>query len=136
MILRWLLPILSLYYKHITIVNDADSVISKWLSKLWHHLQSQVMTLAKSKVKVIAKAKHIYSTGITYDCQNIFIVQATGLCQTGNGITTPCHCAEYYWTLCLYAECCYAECRVTIKFLWTYNSRHICEKREKWNIFV
>ncbi len=24
-----------------------------------------------------AKAKHIYSTGVTYDCQNIFIVQAT-----------------------------------------------------------
>jgi hypothetical protein len=31
------------------------------------------MTLAKAKVK------HIYSTGVIYDHQNIFIVQATGL---------------------------------------------------------
>jgi hypothetical protein len=31
------------------------------------------MTLAKAR----ANAKHIYNTGINYDCQNIFIVQAT-----------------------------------------------------------
>jgi hypothetical protein len=27
----------GLYYKHIMIINDASSIISKWHSKLWHH---------------------------------------------------------------------------------------------------
>jgi hypothetical protein len=40
------------------------------------------MILAKAKAKAKSKAMHIYSTGVTYDnhldCQNIFLVQATG----------------------------------------------------------
>ncbi len=40
------------------------------------------MTLAKARANASAKAKHIFNTGInyncTYDCWNIFIVQATG----------------------------------------------------------
>ncbi len=57
------------------IVNDAFSIISKRRSKIWHHLRSKLMTLVKAEAK--AKAKHIYSTGVNYDRQNILMVQAT-----------------------------------------------------------
>ncbi len=36
--------------------------------------------LAKAKAYAKAKVKHIYSTGVIYDRQNILIFQATGLC--------------------------------------------------------
>ncbi len=35
------------------------------------------MTLAKARANASAKAKQIYTTGVNYDCRNIFIVQAT-----------------------------------------------------------
>ncbi len=37
------------YTIHITIVNDDSSIISKWCSKLWHHLQALLMTVTKAK---------------------------------------------------------------------------------------
>jgi hypothetical protein len=71
-------PTCGLYYKHITIVNDTSRVVSKWCSKLWYHLWSWLMTWAKAKVRAnktfIVQASF---TIITYDHQNIFIVEAT-----------------------------------------------------------
>ncbi len=43
------------------------SVVSKWRSKLKHHLRSSLMTLAKARAKASTKAKHIYDTGVNYD---------------------------------------------------------------------
>ncbi len=39
------------------------------------------MTLAKARANASAKAKHIFNTGVnaTYNCRNIFIVEATGV---------------------------------------------------------
>jgi hypothetical protein len=64
------------------ILNDAASIISQRRSKLWCHLPLLLTTLANAKVK----AKHYLNTIIvqaslmiiTYNHQNIFIVQATG----------------------------------------------------------
>ncbi len=55
-------------YKHITIVNDDFIVVSKWCSKLWHHLRAWLTTLAKAKARAnetfIVQAS---LTIITYD---------------------------------------------------------------------
>jgi hypothetical protein len=39
----------ALYYKHIMIVNDNSSVVSKWCSKLRHQLWAWLTTLVKAK---------------------------------------------------------------------------------------
>ena len=41
----------GLYYKHITLINDARSIVCKWYSKLWHHWWWQLTTLVKAKAK-------------------------------------------------------------------------------------
>ncbi len=71
----------GLYHKHIRIVNDAVSIISKWRSKIGHHLQSYLMTLAKAEAKAKTKTKHFNNAGINYECHlrlwKYFLVQAT-----------------------------------------------------------
>jgi len=80
----------GLYYKHITIVNDASRIISKLHSKLWHHLLlsfrwylcSQSCQLCSQRTFIVQASLTI----VTYDRQNIFIAQAPNVvCATSIG---------------------------------------------------
>jgi hypothetical protein len=57
----------GLYYKHIVIVNDDSRVIRMTLQ-----------VVASPMIIILMILGNIYSSGVTYNRQNIFIVQATG----------------------------------------------------------
>jgi hypothetical protein len=65
----------GLYYKNITIVNDASTVVSELCHNLKRHFWLPIM-LPESSIK--APIKH-YSTGVTHDdCNMVTVQKATG----------------------------------------------------------
>ncbi len=65
-----LLTICCLYYKNIMIINDASGVIE---SKIWSILL--IVTDDSIKTSIVQVSLKI----VTYNCQNSFMVQATGV---------------------------------------------------------
>ncbi len=60
----------SLFYKNITIVNDASWVTSEWRHNMERHLQLSITLLELSTTL----PENIYSTGITHDDGHVMIV--------------------------------------------------------------